>query len=232
MDALRQLWALDSPVFFILATLLVYRGALYLFARTNKHPLAHPLFIAPALIALGLTLAELSYADYLVKTEWLVWMLGPATVALAMPLYTVASGIRPDMSRVLLLTLVGASFSVFSAIAIAWALGADALTLGGLATKSVTTPIALAVSELIGSKAQLAATAVVITGVTGAISAPWLMPRIGINDERALGFTLGLTAHGIGTARAFDISQQCGAFASLGMSLTALLSAVCLPLLF
>jgi putative effector of murein hydrolase len=130
------------------------------------------------------------------------------------------------------MTFGGAGIAVAMAVGVAWLLGASDEVLRSVATKSITTPIALSVSEIIEGIPRLAAACVVITGVVGAALGPGLLARAGISDHRVIGFTLGLTAHGIGTARAFDISPQAGAFASLGMGLTGLVTAAFLPLFF
>lgn len=224
--------ALDSPLFVILVTLLVFRLALYLFARSAQHPLAHPLIVAPAIIALLMTLVGMDYPSYLESTDWLSWLLAPATVALAVPLYNVCKTNQRRLPTLVIASMFGGTISVLLALIAAWSLGAGDLMLNSLATKSITTPIALSVGEIIGGETRLIAAAVLVTGISGSLFAPWFLPRAGINDDRVIGFTLGVTAHGIGTARAFDISQRAGAFASLGMSLTGLITAVLLPLAF
>lgn len=217
--------------FAILTTLLIFRISMVLFEKSHRNSLCHPLITGPMAIAAGLWLLPVSFADYQDRVALLTWLLGPATVALAIPLYHQLPNIRAHGTAIVLTTLLGGFAAVAIALAGAALMGADDVVLLSLASKSITTPIALSISELIGGIGQLAAGAVIITGVTGALAAPPLLRSIGITDSRVIGFTLGLTAHGIGTARAFDIDMQAGAYASLGMGLTGLLTALILPLL-
>jgi putative effector of murein hydrolase len=216
----------------ILLTLLIFRLSLALFEKSHRNSLLHPLITGPMVIAAGIAILPLTFDDYQGWVAILTWLLGPATVALAIPLYRQLPNIRSHAAAILLTTLLGGSAAVAIALAGAALMGADSVVLHSLASKSITTPIALSISELIGGIGQLAAGAVIITGVTGALAAPPLLRSIGITDNRVIGFTLGLTAHGIGTARAFDIDLQAGAYATLGMGLTGLLTALILPLLF
>jgi predicted murein hydrolase (TIGR00659 family) len=216
----------------ILATLLVYRAALTLYTRGGRQPWIHPLITAPLVIATALILADISYQSYFSSTALLTAALSPATVALALPLYHQAANIRDNSTAIIVTTTLGATVAVALAIFLAAWVGADDALLKSMATKSITTPIAISLSELIGGIPQLAAGAVIITGVVGAALGPVLLRAVGITDYRIIGFTLGLTAHGIGTARAFDIDREAGAWASLGMGLTGLLTAALLPLLF
>lgn len=134
------------------------------------------------------------------------------------------------MARPLLTTLLfGASFAVISALGIAWLLGGNSETLVSLAPKSVTTPIALGIAEKVGGLQGLTAGVVVFTGVIGAILGPLLFSKLGIRDDRIIGFVTGICAHGVGTTRAFEISSRCGAFSSLGLGMTGALTALILP---
>lgn len=221
-----------SSILAILVTLMIFRLSLMLFERSGRNSLFHPLITGPLAIAAGIALLPIQFEDYQNRVAILTWLLGPATVALAIPLHNQLPNIRAGALPILITTLLGGSAAVALALASAAILGADTVVLHSLASKSITTPIALSISELIGGVGQLAAGAVIVTGVTGALVAPTMLRSIGITDSRIIGFTLGVTAHGIGTARAFDIDLQAGAYASLGMGLTGLLTALILPLLF
>ncbi len=216
----------------ILLTLIIFQLSLMLFEKSKRNSLFHPLITGPVAIAAGIALLPVTFHGYQDRVAILTWLLGPATVALAIPLHRQLPNIRTHAAAILLTTLLGGSAAVAIALAGAAIMGADPVVMHSLASKSITTPIALSISELIGGIGQLAAGAVIITGVAGALTAPPLLRSIGITDTRIIGFTLGLTAHGIGTARAFDIDLQAGAYASLGMGLTGLLTALILPLLF
>lgn len=215
----------------LLTTLAVFRLALLVFERSERNALLHPLITAPSVIALGLIVLQIDFSRYQQGSALLSYALGPATVALAIPLYHQAANFRRHLPAILLTTLVGGTIAVTLAMGSAILAGAEQEVIRSIASKSITTPIAVAVSEIIGGIPQLAAGAVIITGVTGAVVGPPLLAKLGITDSRVVGFTLGLTAHGIGTARAFDIDKQAGSYASLGMGINGMLTALLLPLI-
>ena len=171
-----------------------------------------------------------SYETYYNSSYMLHAMLGPATVALAIPLFQNAKRIRSLLLPILLTVLVGGTLTVSLAVGILWALGADSVTLLSMPTKSITTPIAMIVTEQVGGIPALSAMFVLLTGAIGAIIGIPLMNRMGIKDEGVKGFTMGLTAHALGTARALEEGKECGAFSALAMSVTGVLTAVLLPL--
>jgi len=125
--------------------------------------------------------------------------------------------------------LAGIVTAIVSALGIAWALGASKETLLSLAPKSVTTPVAMGIAEKIGGLPSLTAVFVILTGMTGAIIARPLLNALRVDSHVARGFAVGVAAHGIGTARAFQVSEQMGAFAGLAMGLTALVTAFLAP---
>lgn len=220
-------------VLLLLLTFAAFGGAFWLY-RLNTlgpilHSLLHPLVTAPLLVSIILLLINIDYPQYQRANQPLFFLLGTATVAFAIPLHQQFHRIR-NLAKPLLITLLfGASFAVISALAIAWLLGASEQTLISSAPKSVTTPIALGISEKVGGNASLTAGIVVFTGVIGAIFGPLLFRCLGISDDRIKGFILGICAHGVGTARAFEISGKCGAFSSLGLGLTGAITALILP---
>ncbi len=220
---------IHSPLFGLLLTLASYRLGQWLYSRSHHHPLLHPLLVAAVPVSTILLLVNLDYEAYLRQTSLLHFLLGPATVALAWPLYRQLRSIRNVWQPVLVTTAVGAVLTVAIALLIAWLLAAPGEVLASLATKSITTPIAIETATLIGGYASLAAGIVAITGITGALAAPPVFRWLRITDDRVRGFTLGLVAHAIGTARAFEYSERAGAFASLALGLTGLLTALVLP---
>ncbi len=157
------------------------------------------------------------------------FLLGPATVALAIPLYDQRARLTRLWLPLTLGLVAGVITAIASALGIAWALGASRETLLSLAPKSVTTPIAMGISEKIGGLPSLTAVFVILTGMIGAIIARPLLNALRIDSHPARGFAVGVAAHGIGTARAFQVSEQMGAFAGLAMGLTALMTAFIAP---
>ncbi len=220
-------------VLLLLLTFTAFGGAFWLY-RLNKvgpilHSLLHPLVTAPLVVSAMLLLTNIDYQQYQRANQPLFFLLGTATVAFAIPLHQQFHRIR-NLAKPLIITLLfGASFAVISALSIAWLLGASVETLVSSAPKSVTTPIALGISEKIGGNPSLTAGIVVFTGVIGAVIGPLLFRYLGIRDDRIKGFILGICAHGVGTARAFEISGRCGAFSSLGLGLTGVITALALP---
>lgn len=222
---------LGRPVFAITLTVLAYRAGWMLYRRSGHRDLLHPILIGALLIALTLFLAGGEYARYFQASGLLHFMLGPATVALAIPLWQQFPLIRKQAPAILATLCAGASFAVVSALTIAWIGGVDREILLSLAPKSVTTPIALGISDKIGGIPTLSAGLVVTTGIIGAVCAPGLFRLARIKDRRAQGFALGLSSHGVGTAKAFEQGNVCGAFSSLALGLTGALTALALPLL-
>jgi predicted murein hydrolase (TIGR00659 family) len=228
---LEQLWVYLSatPLLGLTVTLLAYLLAYAVYERVNFNPLANPVAIAVALLVLLLVVTRTPYATYFEGAQFVHFLLGPATVALALPLYDQ----RAQLARLWLpLTLglaAGVVTAIVSAVAIAWALGASPQTLLTLAPKSVTTPIAMGIAEKIGGLPSLTAVFVILTGMTGAIIARPLLNVLRIESHPVRGFAVGVAAHGIGTARAFQVSEEMGAFAGLAMGLTALVTAAVAP---
>lgn len=222
-------WLAASPLLWLGATLLAYQFAVWLHRRSGYHPLANPVLVAVALISALLLATGVPYRSYLDGASFIHFLLGPATVALAVPLHAHWPRLRA-LARPLLVSLVVGSFVVaVSAWGMGAWLGAGPASLVSLSAKSVTTPIAMAVSERLGGIAALTAVLVIVTGIVGALCADWLYRLLRIDDPAVRGFALGLAAHGIGTARAFQYGEQAGAFAALGMGLNGLLSSFVLP---
>lgn len=220
---------LNSPLFGITLSLAAYLLSNTLYQRTGKPALLHPVFAGAALVAIFLLYFDIPFASYQAGNEFLLFVLSTTTVALAVPLYRCGSLLRAAAIPVLITTFVGASFACASAVIIAHYLGATDSTILSLSPKSVTTPVALALSKEMGGIATVAAGAVILTGITAISLGPPILKALKVEDDRVWGFCLGLTGHGIGTARAFERSQVAGAFASLGLGLTGLSTAIALP---
>jgi putative effector of murein hydrolase len=156
-------------------------------------------------------------------------MLGPATVALALPLYANRAQIRRALLPMLAALLVGSVVAIVSALWIAQVLGIDGPVWLSLAPKSTTAPVAIGIAEQLGGLPTLTAALVILTGIIGAVIVTPLMRLMRIRDWRARGFAVGVAAHGIGTARAFQVNDTAGAFAGIGMGLNAMLTAILAP---
>ncbi len=218
-----------TPLLWLTVTLIAYQAAYWLYARASFHPLLNPVPVAIVLLVAALKATRTEYPTYFEGAQFVHFLLGPATVALAIPLYA-----QFDKLRKLLVPLAGALVAgsvtaIVSVLAIGWALGASDATLLSLVPKSVTAPIAMGIAEKLGGIPSLTAVLVILTGVSGAVMAKFVLDALRIKDFSVRGFAVGIAAHGIGTARAFQVSEEAGAFAGLGMGLNGVLTAVLVP---
>lgn len=214
----------------ILITVVGYLVGLLIYRKSNQKSWLHPVILGIFPIALFLQFYQLDYADYRIESFPIHFLLGPATVALAVPLYNQLYLIRPIAGAILITLVVGAISASAIGVLMAYLLDLQLSTLLTLSAKSVTTPIAMAITNSIGGLPILAAGIVITTGVIGAIFAPMIFSICKVEDDRVRGFTLGLNAHGVGTAKAFEYSELAGAFSSLALSLTGTITAIFLPI--
>lgn len=217
------------PLFGAGVTLGAYQLAIAVYERTRLVFL-QPVLVSTMLVIAILLLCGLTFAEYKTSAEALTIFLGPATVALAVPLYLNLRRIRQVFWPTVLTLLVAGVVATVLGVALAWLLGAEHNMLMSMAPKSVTSPIAMLVASQIGGLAALAAVFVMITGVLGAIIGPSLLRLCGVRNHAAMGMALGMTAHAVGTSRAMQESEECGAFAALAMSLMGVFTAILLPL--
>ena len=221
----------QHPLFGLLLTLLAFRIGQWTYQRSNQNTFLQPVVVGMTLVIILLLVIKLPYKVYFESAYLLHLLLGPVTVALAIPLYQNLKRIRALFLPILGTLVLGSLLTVTSCLTIAWILGASETTLEAMTTKSITTPIAMAVAEKIGATAALAAPFVMFTGVLGAVIGPLILTRLGIQEDSTKGIALGLTSHAVGTAKALEISEECGAFAALSMGLTGILTALILPFL-
>lgn len=229
--SLDALWVYlaTSPLLHLTLTLVVYLLADGLFQRSGRRALLNPVLVSMLVLIGVLLITGTDYQTYFDGAQFIHFLLGPAIVALAVPLYRQLERIRRLWLPILMAIVIGALVSATSAVVIAARLGATRETLMSLAPKSVTTPVAMGIAEQLGGLPSLTAALVVLTGVLGAVIGPALLTAVGVRDDRARGLALGVSAHGIGTARALQSSGLAGAFAALAMGLMALISSVLLP---
>lgn len=233
IPAVQDIWVYLSaqPLLWLTATLLAYLGAHWLFLRSGQNPLVNPVAIAIVLLLGVLAATGTDYQAYFDGAQFIHFLLGPATVALAVPLYVHFRTVRRAVLPILAALLAGSITAVGSAVGTAYVLGASGETLASLAPKSVTTPIAMGIAEQIGGLPSLTAVLVILTGIIGAIAVTPLFNLLRVTDWRARGFAAGVAAHGIGTARAFQVNDLAGTFSGIGMGLNGLVTAILVPLL-
>jgi predicted murein hydrolase (TIGR00659 family) len=220
-----------TALFWLTVTLGAWLVADGLARAARGHPLVNPVLIAIALIAALLWATGTDYQSYFKGAQFVHFLLGPATVALGVPLYRNLDLVRRNLLPMAAALAAGSVVAILSAVGIAAWVGVPREVLISLAPKSATAGVAMAVSQSLGGIASLTGALVITTGVIGAIMVTPLMNALGIRDEAARGFAVGLASHGIGTARAFTVSSVAGTFAGIAMGLNALATAVLVPLL-
>jgi predicted murein hydrolase (TIGR00659 family) len=234
MGGLRDIWVYlsTSPLLHLTLTLAGYQAGFWLYRRGNLNPLLNPVLVAVILIVALLLATGTSYQTYFEGAQFVHFLLGPATVALAIPLYRQFQAVRRSAAALLASVIAGSLTASLSAVAIAWALGASQETIVSIAPKSVTAPVAMGISERLGGLPSLTAVMVLLTGVFGAMLGPPLLNLLRIRSWAARGLAIGTASHGIGTARALQVNEVAGAFSGLAMGLNALATALLLPLLW
>lgn len=220
----------SQPLLWLTATLAAYCAGDAVFRASGRKSIANPVLIAVILLGTVLSLSGTDYQTYFEGAQFVHFMLGPATVCLGLPLYDNLSRIKRAALPVVAALLVGSFVAISSALAIGKTFGLDQVLLASLAPKSTTAPVAIGIAERIGGQPTLAAVLVLLTGIFGAIIVKPLLNALRVTDWRARGFAVGVAAHGIGTARAFQVNETAGAFAGIGMGLNAVLTAIIAPL--
>lgn len=218
-----------SPLLHLSLTVVVYLCSDWIYRKSDRRALLHPVLVSVMVLVTVLTVTGTDYANYFDGAQFVHFFLGPATVALAIPLYSNFSRLKRLWLPLSIGLLVGALTAALSAVFLAWLFGAAPQTLLALAPKSVTAPVAMGITEKLGGPASLTAILVVSTGILGAVAGPMVLDWCRVSDPVVRGFALGTTSHGIGTARAFQESEIAGAFSGLAMGLNTVVSSVLIP---
>jgi predicted murein hydrolase (TIGR00659 family) len=213
----QEIWVYlaASPLLHLTLTLVAYLIGDYLYHKSGERAVVNPVLIAIVILVTVLLATGTSYATYFEGAQFVHFLLGPATVALAVPLYRQFERVRHSAPAILASLVAGSVTAVLSAMLITWTLGAPANVIASIAPKSATTPIAMGIAEQIGGLPSLTA----------------VLAWVGVRDSAAQGFAIGLTSHGIGTARALQVSEAAGAFSALAMGLNGLATSLLAPLL-
>ncbi len=217
------------PLFWAALTIAAFLAGQQLYRLLGNNAFIPPILTGVVLVVTCLELSGVSYQTYMQGGNYLHQMLGPVVVMLAVPLYQFIHTMRKQWLRIALAVTLGSGTSVACAVLLAhfW-IGDDAIT-RTIYTKSITTPVALAISEQVGGISALASAFVIITGILGALMIPPLLKLLRMDDPQAVGLTLGICAHAIGTSRALELGPQQSAYAAMAMTLTATLHALVLP---
>jgi len=233
-----ELWVYLSatPLFGLTATLVVYVLAQAAYMRCRQAPWANPVLWSVVMIAGVLLATKVPYPTYFAGAQFIHFLLGPAVVALAWPLWQRREELRKRWARLLLAALAGGASACAVAVALGHAMHLPADVVLSLAPKSVTAPVAMGVAEAIGGIPALAAVFAVLTGLVGALTGKYLFDLLRIGRDpaglRARGFALGTIAHGIGAARALQVDSDAGAYAGLALGLQVVLASLLIPLAF
>ncbi len=233
MSNFVELWVYlsGSPLLWLTATLAVYIAADAISVAFRRHPLANPVLIAVTFLSIILLATGTQFPTYFAGAQFVHFLLGPATVARAIPLVRYLPEVRRTLVPMLTALLVGSITAIASAVLLAKLFGLDRAAMLALAPKSSTAAIAMGIAEKTGADPSLTAVLVILTGISGAIIVTPLMNVLRLKNYAARGFAAGLTSHGIGTARAFQVDPLAGTFAGIGLGLNGLLTALLVPLL-
>jgi predicted murein hydrolase (TIGR00659 family) len=232
IPAIHEIWVYlsGSPLLALILTLGAYQLGLVAYERAKRHPLANPVLIAVIIVTGAILAMDMPYERYFEGAQFVHFLLGTATVALAVPIYKGLSALQGRIVPLLVALVSGGAVSIVSAVGIAKLLGADPAVVGGLYAKSVTAPIAMGIAERIHASPTLTAVFAVSTGILGAVLARFVLDFVGAKAWWQRGFAVGVASHGIGTSRAFSVSEEAGTYSSLAMGLHGILGAVLIPL--
>ena len=233
MQSFVELWVYLSatPLFGLTATLATYVLAQAVYERADHAPWANPVLWTVLALAGLLTASGTPYPTYFSGAQFIHFLLGPAVVALAWPLWQRRAELRARALAVLLAASAGGAAAAAAAVGLGWLVGLPEPVLRSLAPKSVTAPVAMGIAEQLGGIPALAAAFAVLTGLVGAVSAKYLFDALGIVEPEVRGFALGTASHGIGAARALQVHPDAGAYAGLALGVQVVLAALLMPLL-
>jgi predicted murein hydrolase (TIGR00659 family) len=228
---IAEIWVYlsGSPLLALVLTLAAYWLGITLYERSERNPVANPVLISVLIVATILGLLDIPYEKYFEGAQFVHFMLGTATVSLAIPIYKGWASLRGRVGVLMLALAAGGVASVAVALVLARLFGLDATLVGGLYAKSVTAPIAMGIAERVGVSPTLTAVYAVITGVLGAVLGRFVMDALRMRQWWQRGFALGVASHGIGTSRAFSVHPEAGTYASLGMGMHGVVGAVVIP---
>lgn len=221
-----------EPLFWLTLTIGSYLIADAVYKASNLFPLLNPVAISVGIVSASLIMFDVEYERYFNGAKFIHFLLGPATVALAIPIYLNWRIVLAERLAILTTVSLGAVFAVVITFVLATMLDLDQATVRSLLPRSVTAPIAMGISELIGGIPSLTAIITIVTGIVGAAIGTFVLDLLRIRDMAARGFAFGLASHGIGTARAMSRNRTAGVFAAVAMGLSGIVTALIVPLLF
>lgn len=226
-----ELWVYlsTSPLIWLTITVCTWIAASELSARLNRNPIVNPVMTSIILISSILYAFNIPYEKFFAGAQFVHFLLGPATVAIAVPLYQRWHDVKKVLAPIAIALGVGSVAAVFSVVALGFLFDLPRDVMISFMPKSATAGVAMAISSSLGGNPSLTAVLVILTGITGALIVTPFMNRMGIRDYAARGFAVGLSAHGIGTARAYDVDPTAGLFAGIAMALNAIATSIIVP---
>jgi predicted murein hydrolase (TIGR00659 family) len=222
---------LSHPPLSLALTVAVFTGASWINQRLRGHPLVNPVLLSVCVVMVFLSATDIPYESYFEGAQFIHFLLGPATVALAVPMFRHFDKLRAAALPILVGIVSGSLAGLVLIAALGRVLAADPPLVASLATKSVTAPVAMAIADHTGAIPSLAAIIAVLAGMTGAAFGPALLNWLGITEPMARGLAMGTASHGQGTARILQENEEAGAVSAVAMGLTALIMAGVMPLL-
>ncbi|PCI55788.1 MAG: murein hydrolase effector protein LrgB [Methylophilaceae bacterium] len=231
---ISEIWVYLSgdPLFALVLTLATYQIGYTLYVKSNRNPILNPAAISILLVSVVITLFDMPYEKYFEGAQFVHFLLGTATVALAVPIYRGFKSLRGKVIAIFIALSAGSAASIASAVLISKYMNAGENIVGSMYAKSVTAPIAMGIAERIQVSPTLTAVFTVITGILGAILAPYILNALNIQPWWIRGTAIGVGAHGLGITRAFSVNEEAGTFASMAMGLNGVLSAIVLPFVY
>ena len=220
---------ISSELFLLTLTIALFLLSGWIFRKTH-FMLFHPVLLTALAVIVFLKLTGIEYPHYKESVRMLDFTLGMSVVALGYLMYEQVEHLKKTTLPVIVATLAGCFVGIASVVAIAVAFGVDRDIITSIAPKSVTVPIAIAISEPRGGVVAVTSVVVFCTGVLGSICGTKILDLIRVKDPMARGFALGAASHGIGTARAIELGAVEGAMSGLAMALTGFATALLLPL--
>ena len=221
---------LRSPLFGVMISLIAFEIGLFINKKVKKSYL-NPLLIAIAIVILVLKTFDISLQDYNKGGQIISFLLGPATVALAVPLYKNFTVLKKNALPIIVGIFTGSMVSITSIILLSKTFGLEAVLALSLVPKSVTTPIGIEVSKQLGGVTEITVAAIIITGITGAIMAQVLFAVLKIKDKVAIGIAIGTSAHAVGTAKAIEMGETEGGMSGLAIGVAGLITVIIAPII-
>ena len=219
-----------EPLFWLTLTMGAYLIGDFCYKKTKLFPIFNPVAISIILVSSILLLFDIQYERYFDGAKFIHFLLGPATVALAIPIYKNWSLIVSNYKPIILVVLIGSLFSIMITYAFSMLFSFEREIILSLLPRSVTAPIAMGISAVIGGIPSLTAIITIITGIIGAAFGTFILDLLRIKKMSARGFGMGLASHGLGTARAMSRDETAGVFAAVAMGLSGIVTSVMVPI--